>query len=363
MNIYWYIKRLFVKIKSIKHHKHAKKLEDTNNICVYADTDSVYLDLSIIFESLGLDTSKYSEQQIKNFIIYNHLEDNDTLGIPHNFDLGSMPEEAKDKIISRLNELSDGEEDSTSIQNYLADIINGTMKRLMMTNLNCNNNRISFKREAVASRGIFLEKKRYVLWALNNEGVELSEKKRLKVTGIDIVRSTTPTFVKQELRQVIINILKNMDYDATISQLRDIHARFQLAHPKQISFTKSANGISKWKKKFKEDGKFKGTPQHVRGSLIYNDYLKSHKELRTKYDLIYDGDKVSLLYTKQGQDWTSDVFVFKERWLEEANLEEYIDRRRQFEVSMLNPVTRFFVALNWELVDFDNSDMAGLFEW
>ena len=56
---------------------------------------------------------------------------------------------------------------------------------------NAFDNRISFKREVIADRGIWVAKKRYALNVYNNEGVQYSEPK-LKVMGLEIVRSSTP---------------------------------------------------------------------------------------------------------------------------------------------------------------------------
>jgi hypothetical protein len=350
-----------MKIKSIKTINTKKPTESP--VVNYIDTDSLYINFGIILESIGLMYNNYSDECVKNFIIYNTLSDNNTLNIPTDFNLDKMEDSEKEVIVNRLKHLEDKEVSCQSLQNLVSNVINDSMIDLMKVNLNCKINKISFKREAVAVRGLFLEKKRYVLWALNNEGVELPEKKRLKVTGIDIIRSTTPKFVKEKMRDVIIDILKYVDYDKTIAKLRKIHEDYFEAEPEEITFIKSANGIIKYMDKFKEDGKFKSTPQHIRGSILYNKFLESHVELRQKYDKIYDGDKVSILYTKKGPNWDADVFAFKDKWLKECKFEEYIDRRRQFEVTMLSPIGKFFDALGWQLPDFENSDMSGLFDW
>jgi DNA polymerase elongation subunit (family B) len=349
--------------KAIDHHftgngwlnsKMGKKIgatETTDGTVIYADTDSVYIDFGNILKTFQYDYETESPEVVKNFIIYNEKKTNEEMGI--HLDM-------EDEEIGKFAQM---EEKSDSIQNHVSNLINTTMKRLMMVHFNADHNRISFKREAVASRGIFLEKKRYVLWALNNEGVELPDKKKLKVTGIDIIRSNTPKFVKKELKDVIINILKHVNYEETVSELRDIHERFWDAVPSEIAFMKSANGVVKWSNRRKAEGKFKSTPQHVRGAILYNEYLDEHSNLKNHYDKIYDGDKVCVLYMKKGPNWDADVFVFKEKWVKESGFEEYIDRRRQFEVSMVNPVKKFFDSLKWQLPDFENNDMSGLFEW
>jgi len=52
-------------------------------------------------------------------------------------------------------------------------------------------NAMSKKREKITDKSLFIAKKRYILNALNSEGVHFSEPK-ISVTGIESVRSSTP---------------------------------------------------------------------------------------------------------------------------------------------------------------------------
>jgi hypothetical protein len=318
---------------------------------IYADTDSVYIDFGKIFDTIGFDYKNRSPDTVKNYIIYNEEKSNEDMGIH---------EDMSDEEIRHFSNI---EEESDSLQNYVSNLINKSMVDLTTKYLNCNKNMIFFKREAVAQVGMFIERKRYVLWVLNNEGVEVKEKKRLKVTGIDIVRSNVPVFVREALKEVVRDVLVKQDERYTIEQIREIHEKFFDASPEEIAFKKTANNITKFDNRRKALGDFKSTPQQVRGSILYNDLIKSDPSLMRLYDLIYDGDKMCYVYSVPSPMWNHDVFAFKDHWVKDKDFEQIIDRRRQFDVAMLNPMRKFFDLLHWSMPDFENADISVFFDW
>ena len=72
-------------------------------------------------------------------------------------------------------------------------------------------NRMEMGREVIADRGIWVAKKRYILNVHNNEGVQYKEPK-LKMMGIEAVKSSTPQVVRDKFKEVfgvIINGTEN----------------------------------------------------------------------------------------------------------------------------------------------------------
>ena len=59
---------------------------------------------------------------------------------------------------------------------------------------------MSMKRENIADRGIWTAKKRYILNVWDSEGVRYEEPK-LKIMGIEAVKSSTLVLVVQKLRK------------------------------------------------------------------------------------------------------------------------------------------------------------------
>jgi DNA polymerase elongation subunit (family B) len=68
--------------------------------------------------------------------------------------------------------------------------------------LNTYQRKIKFKREIIADRGIWIAKKRYAVNVHNSEGVTYDPPK-LKVLGMEIVRSSTPAPVRKALKEAV----------------------------------------------------------------------------------------------------------------------------------------------------------------
>ena len=58
------------------------------------------------------------------------------------------------------------------------------------------------KREALADKGLWTAKKRYALNVYNNEGVAYNEPK-LKVMGLEMVKSSTPSVIREKMKEVL----------------------------------------------------------------------------------------------------------------------------------------------------------------
>ena len=61
---------------------------------------------------------------------------------------------------------------------------------------------MQMKREALANRGIWTAKKRYIMNVYNNEGVQYNEPD-LKVVGLEMIKSSTPAAVRSKMKESI----------------------------------------------------------------------------------------------------------------------------------------------------------------
>ena len=255
-----------------------------------------------------------------------------------------------DKICSIVNE---------KLAPMVQDLIQVAMEDLSYNSGRVKENTIFFKRESIARRGIFLEKKKYVMWEINGEGDVKTDK--LKSTGVEIIRSSTPTLAKKYLKQTVYNILKIMDRDKIVKELREIRNSFLEADVESIAFPRGANNVKKYTDEYIKRQSFKGTPIHIRGSIEYNMMLEKKKNLMKKYDLIFEGDKIKFLYMKSSPTFRSNIIAFKDKWVKEFKLDEYIDRELQFEKSFLEPLKKFFILLDWQIPNFNHVDLLELF--
>jgi DNA polymerase elongation subunit (family B) len=207
---------------------------------------------------------------------------------------------------------------------------------------NAFDNRISFKREVIADRGIWVAKKRYALNVYNNEGVQYSEPK-LKVMGLEIVRSSTPEPVRDALRQAV-KIILTQDEQALQDFVRNFETEYNKIEAELISFPRSVNGLGKYSDKasiYKN-----GTPMHVRGALLYNYYIDS-KNLAKKYEKIKEGDKIKFLYLKEPNIINENCIAFNTSIPKEFDLRKYADYETMFSKSFLEPINTILGGIGW----------------
>ena len=139
------------------------------------------------------------------------------------------------------------------------------------------------KREVIADKGIWTAKKRYMLNVLDEEGI-VYEKPKLKIMGIEAVKSSTPEVCRGKIKDAI-RVIMNDSEDALIKFVNDFKEVFKTLSPEEVAFPRSCNYIDKYvdpNSIYK-----KGTPIHVKGSLIYNHHIKKHKLQRKYLTLIH----------------------------------------------------------------------------
>ena len=259
-------------------NKILKQDEDFDYI-VASDTDSIYVTLDKLVEK----TCKgKNNEQICNFI---------------------------DKVVnSRLEPYIE------KCFNELSDYTNAFKNCMVM------------KREVIANKGIWVAKKRYMLNVLDDEGVRLSDPK-LKIMGIEAVKSSTPQVCRGKIKEAI-KIIMNKDEDTLQKFIADFKTEFEELSAEAISFPRSCNNIQKYKNPATIFSK--GTPIHVKGSLIYNHKLKEMK-LHKQYPYIREGDKIKFLKLIEANPFRFDVISYITTLPKEFELDKYIDRETQFE--------------------------------
>jgi DNA polymerase elongation subunit (family B) len=334
-----------------------KKLGATNfkDFVVYGDTDSVYASCGRLMNSFQFKPSKFTKDDLVRLKKAYEVEtvEVDDKNIEFTVKGKTTKHQLEHEyVIDFLN---------VTMEPYIQDIIENNMVAFTVKSCNCKVNKISFKRESICRSAIFVEKKKYAAWLLNDEGNVPADK--LKVTGLDIVRSNTPTIAKKALKEIVYDILRKIDREHTVKQIRETREKFLHSAPHDIAFNAPVNGLTKYKEKFKlNNDQFKSTPKHVRAAMIYNAVLAKRKDLQDKYDFIYNGDKIKYLALKPGADWEDNVLAFKGKWINELKLDTNIDREMQFRVGVLNLMEKLFKLMNWELPRFDCHSFASIFK-
>ena len=238
-------------------------------------------------------------------------------------------------------------------ETHLAKIIDNACKDVFEY-LNVYQKRIVFKREIIADSGVWLAKKRYALNVYNSEGV-VYDPPKLKVQGMEIVRSSTPASVRSALKESV-GIVLTQD-EATLKEfVRQLEEKWhKLPHP-QIAFPRTVNNVGQYSDSnsiFK-----KGTPIHVRGALMYNKLIRD-KNLDKKYQLILEGDKIKFLYLKEPNPLNTNVITFQASIPPEFDIDKYIDYEKMFEKAFLEPLNSLMQCVNWQIKE--QATLEGLF--
>jgi DNA polymerase elongation subunit (family B) len=202
--------------------------------------------------------------------------------------------------------------------------------------------KMQMKREALADKGIWTAKKRYIMHVYNNEGVQYEEPD-MKVMGLEMVKSSTPAPVREKMKNCLDIIMKKTESDMH-SFIANFREEFKKLPVEEISFPRGVNGLTEYADKVSLHKK--GTPFHVRGALLYNHYLKE-KGLDKKYPYIKDGEKIKFTYLKQPNPFKDYVVSFSNRLPVEFELQSYIDYETQFEKTFLDPIKIVLDCIGW----------------
>src|SRR5210317_1875194 len=167
--------------------------------------------------------------------------------------------------------------------------------------MNAYSQKMVMAREVLADKAIWTAKKRYVMSVHNSEGVQFA-KPKMKVMGLEMVKSSTPAVIREKLREAIPVILSG-DPKNVHDFVEKFRQEFMNLSPEEIAFPRGVNGI----KKFAGSPiSAKGTPIHVRGALLFNHHIK-RLGIDRKYQPIRDGDKIKFGYVKKPNPFQEDV--------------------------------------------------------
>lgn len=207
-------------------------------------------------------------------------------------------------------------------------------------NMRAKEQAMYMKREAIADRGVFIAKKRYMLNVLNNEGVQYDQPD-VKIMGLESVRSSTPSACRVSIKEAFRIVLQESESDLQ-SFVSDFRKRFNEMSFDEIAKNSSVNGMDKYGSN--ETIYRKGCPMHVRGALLYNHLIKAKKLDR---EPIYEGDKIKFCYLNIPNPIHENIIAVAHGLPTELGLDDYLDRDTQFEKTFLEPVNAILSVINW----------------
>jgi len=184
---------------------------------------------------------------------------------------------------------------------------------------------------------------------------------KMKVKGLDVIRSTFPPafreFMNTVLTDVLNGIVKN-EMDAKVLEFRiALDNRYYLDVARNTSvknISEYEKGLSKQLNEFK-----KGTPAHVKACITYNKLLH-HFKITNRYEKISDGEKIKYVYLKDNPLNLETVAVkgYNDPVEIVQLAETYIDYETLFVNELKTKLEDFYSALGWGLLPTDVNQKA-----
>jgi DNA polymerase elongation subunit (family B) len=280
-----------------KINQYMNKLLNTDSDYVIAsDTDSIYLRMGELVDKFIKDTSD------------------------------------KQKVISLMDKICEEKIQPFIDKSYeeLAEYVNAYAQKMQM------------KREGLSDKGIWTAKKRYILNVYNNEGVQYNEP-HLKVMGLEMVKSSTPSVIRDKMKETISIVVNGTEEDIH-KFIADFRKQFKELPPEEVSFPRGCNGLKEYSDRVTMYKK--GTPIQVRGAILYNHYLKQ-LDLDKQYPYIQEGEKLKFTYLKQPNIFKDNVISYPVRLPKEFGLHEYVDYDLQFDKAFLEPIKVILDCVGW----------------
>jgi DNA polymerase elongation subunit (family B) len=202
------------------------------------------------------------------------------------------------------------------LYDQIADEVNGTFSQFMLDAFHCPKSRgevIKAGRELVATKGLFITKKRYAVLYYDKEGKRTDKDDKpgkIKAMGLDLKRSDTPEFIQDFLSKVLEMVLTGHEQREVIDYINNFRTEFKVRPGWEKGSPRRANNITEYAEKELKQGKA-NLPGHVRASLNWNTLKRMNGD---KYSMsITDGAKVVVCKLKNNPlDYTSVAYPVDE---------------------------------------------------
>ena len=230
-----------------------------------------------------------------------------------------------------------------TLYDKIAEEVNTSFTGFMTKAFHCPTTRgsvIKAGRELVASKGLFITKKRYAVLYYDKEGerTDVAGKEgKMKAMGLDLKRSDTPVFVQDFLSDILYMVLTGKTEEEVLEAITNFRSEFKSRPGWEKGSPKRANNMTKYTEAEEKQGRA-NMPGHVRASMNWN---KCREMYGDKYSMqITDGAKVIVCKLKNNPlnytsiayptdelripDWFKDL-PFDGEAMEQTILDQKID--------------------------------------
>lgn len=231
-------------------------------------------------------------------------------------------------------------------------------------------NKQDFELETISKSILFFEKKNYLKNVVYEDGIFFEPLTYFSPTGIKIVRSETPPFVRgKDQKGGIWDFIKylfinpdNLNIKDILKIVKQIRKEFDLEDVDNIS---SQTSCSNYKDKVINDTSdievVNKTHYGVKAAAFYNYLLNRNSGYKTKYDMIRGGNKLKYYYCKHDKH---NVFGYlRGMHPNEITSKEGVmfDYDAQFDKTVLSICNGFLKALDLPMINKRMSILGSLF--
>ena len=212
-------------------------------------------------------------------------------------------------------------------------------------------------REVVASKGLFITKKRYAVMIVDKEGkrVDVEGKPgKVKAMGLDLKRSDTPKVIQDFLSELLHDVLTGTEKDAVVEKIREFKYAFKERPGWEKGSPKRVNNLTMYGNKEQREGKA-NMPGHVRAALNWNTLRRMNSD---NYSMqIVDGMKTIVCKLKDNPlGWTSIGYPTDEMHLPQWFKELPFDDAAMEATVIDGKVDNLLGVLDWDLGSATNTD-------
>jgi DNA polymerase elongation subunit (family B) len=221
-------------------------------------------------------------------------------------------------------------------------------------------------REVVASKGLFITKKRYAVMIIDKEGkrIDVNGKPgKVKAMGLDLKRSDTPKVIQEFLSTILDDVLTGSTREEIIEKIREFKYLFKDRPGWEKGSPKRVNNLTKYGKEEERQGRA-NMPGHVRAALNWNNLRVMNGD---KYSLqIVDGMKTIVCKLKNNPlGWTSIGYPTDEihlpQWFKDLPFDD-----GEMEATVVDQkIDNLLNVLDWDLASATNTEntFQTLFDW
>jgi DNA polymerase elongation subunit (family B) len=259
-------------------------------------------------------------------------------------------------------------ENVIALYDQIGEEVNGTFVKFMEQQFHCPPSRgevIKAGREIVASKGLFITKKRYAVLYYDKEGKRSDvdgKPGKIKAMGLDLKRSDTPAFIQDFLSDVLERVLTGATEQEVLDFITAFRTEFKSRPGWEKGSPKRANNITEYEAKEKKQGKA-NMPGHVRASINWNTLRRMNGD---KYSMqITDGAKVIVCKLKANPlGFTSVAYPVDELRLPKWFMELPFDDAEMETTIIDNKLANLIGVLHWDIASTEEKNTFNkLFEF